>query len=89
MAEQAARRKEDKYTELSRSYLFQPISFETYGTVNSSAQSFIQELGRRISLVSNDRRESAFLFQRLSVTVQRFNAVAFRGGFISLADPDL
>jgi len=89
VAEQAARRKEDKYTELSRSYLFQPISFETLGTVNSSAQSFIRELGRRIYLISNDCRESAFLFQRLSVAVQRFNAVAFRGGFISLADPDL
>jgi len=89
VAEQAAHRKEDKYTELSRSYLFQPISFETLGTLNSSAQSFIRELGRRISLVSSDPRESAFLFQRLSMCVQRYNAVAFGDSFVSLADPDL
>lgn len=89
VAEQAARRKEDKYVELSRSFLFQPISFETLGTMNSSAESFIRELGRRISSCSNDHRESAFLFQRLSVAVQRFNAVAFRGSFVSLADTDL
>jgi len=39
------------------------------------------DLGRRITQVSTDQRESAFLFQRLSVLIQRFNAVAVRGTF--------
>ena len=37
--------------------------------------------GRRITQVSTDQRESAFLFQRLSVLIQRFNAVAVHGTF--------
>jgi len=35
----------------------------------------IGNLGRKISSSSGDDREGAFLFQRVSVLVQRFNAV--------------
>src|SRR5664279_2149834 len=48
VAEQAAARKEDKYAELAKSFLFQPLSFETMGPINISGQSFISDLGRRI-----------------------------------------
>jgi len=37
---------------------------------------------RRISQVSIDHRESIFLFQRLSVLILRFNAVAVLGTFV-------
>ena len=87
VAEMAAERKREKYVELEKSYIFQPISFETFGPINSSGHSFISEIGRRISAISGDVRETAFLYQRLSVTVQRFNAIAFRGCFIA-ADLD-
>jgi hypothetical protein len=87
VAKIAAERNE-KYTELEKSYIFQPISFETLGPINSSGHSFISELGRRISAISGDVRATAFLYQRLSITIQRFNAIAFRGGFIT-ADLDL
>jgi len=40
---------------------------------------FLNELERRISQESDDSRESALLFQRLSMTIQRFNAVAGGG----------
>jgi len=42
---------------------------------------FICELGRRFSTISGDPREKSFLLQRLSVAVQRRNAIAFRGTF--------
>jgi len=42
---------------------------------------FLNELGRRISQESDDSRESAFFFQRLSKTIQRFNAVTIQGTF--------
>ena len=77
----AAERKHEKYTELEKSYIFQPLSFETLGPINSSGHSFILELGRRIAAISGDLRATTFLYQRLSITVQRFNAVAFRGCF--------
>ena len=38
-------------------------------------------LGRRISLVSGEDRKPQFLFQRISVAIQRFNAVLLRDGF--------
>jgi len=43
--------------------------------MNSIGLQFLSDLGRRITQVSTDQREGAFLFQRLSVLIQRFNAV--------------
>ena len=37
------------------------------------------KLGRRITQSTNDHRESAFLFQQLSMLIQRYNAVAVSG----------
>ena len=37
------------------------------GPIDSKATSFLQELGRRLSVTTGKPRESAFLFQRLSV----------------------
>ena len=41
----------------------------------------LSALGRRITLISNEPRETNYLFQRVSVLIQRYNAVAFRGSF--------
>ena len=41
----------------------------------------MSELGRRITQSTDDHRESAFLFKRLSVLIQRYNAVAVLGTF--------
>jgi len=54
---------------------------ETCGPLNMAGFQFLNELGRRISQESDDSRESAFLFQRLSITIQRFNAAAIQGTF--------
>ena len=40
---------------------------------------FIRELGRRISLVTNNPRETNFLFQRILVAVQLGNSVSVAG----------
>ena len=34
-----------------------------------------------MTLISNEPRETNYLFQRVSVLIQRYNAVAFRGSF--------
>ena len=78
---QAANRKIQKYQGLPTSHLFQPVAIETLGPFNPSALDFISELGRRMSFTGGDRRETSFLFQRLSVCVQRYNLVAFNGTF--------
>jgi hypothetical protein len=80
-AEGAADRKELKYQPLAHTHTFTPIAFETLGPINSKGKDFLNDLGRRISACTRDMRETAFLFQRLSLTIQRFNAVCIIGSF--------
>jgi hypothetical protein len=80
-AELAATRKEEKYVELTTTHTFVPLAFETLGPICSKALVFLRELGRRLTLATDDKRETMFLFQRLSVAIQRFNAVCFAGTF--------
>jgi len=42
---------------------------------NNNNVSFLSGLGRRIAEVLGETRQGSFLFQRLSVLIQRFNAV--------------
>ena len=80
-AEVAATKKLQKYHELVTRYTFIPIAFETLGPINASAADFIDEIGKRSHAISGDSREKSFLWQRLSMALQRFNAVCFRGTF--------
>jgi len=81
VAEMAATRKCQKYSELSTAYLFLPIAVETLGPMNDSAYEFFEILGRKITDVSGDSREVSFLFHRLLVIIQRFNAALFSDTF--------
>jgi len=81
-AEHAAARKSVKYSSLPTSHIFQPLAFETLGPINSSGITFLSELGRRLSSITGDQRESTYLFQRVSLAVQRYNSVAFKGTFL-------
>jgi hypothetical protein len=80
-AENAAQRKEIKYSEIMKTHLFYPLAFETLGPINSVGREFLSELGHRISAVTDDPRETSFLFQRIAVSIQRFNAVCFSYAF--------
>ena len=80
-AEAAASRKEVEYSDLPASFSFQPIAVETLGPISESAVDFVRELGRRISSMFQEERQTAYLFQRLSVTVQRYNAVILHDSF--------
>ena len=80
-AEMAASRKEIKYRELSRDYTFIPIAIESLGPYASKAASFVKEIGRRCTAITDDPRETSFLFQRISIAIQRFNALIMRGSF--------
>jgi len=58
-----------------------PVAVETASTWNQSAIELIQEIDRRITVVTEDTRETVFLFQRLSIALQRGSAVAFLATF--------
>ena len=71
------------------SYVFQPIALETSGPISESAVQFLNDLGRKITSVSAEVTEAQFLFQRLSIALQRFNAILLHESFGSDVDPDL
>jgi hypothetical protein len=87
-AESAAVRKSAKYAELARRYEFMPVAVESHGPFSKTALSFLAELGRRTTAVTDDARETSFLFQRLSVALQQFNAVCVLDTFGDLGAVD-
>ena len=80
VAELADRDKREKYRELATNYLFQPVAFDTFGPASASTVQFIKQLGRKMALSNGDDRSGDYLFQRLSLSVQRGNAAAVLGG---------
>jgi len=56
--------------------------------MNIAAYSFLAELGRKILDVSGDDRESSYLFQRISVLIQRYNATLLHESFTDENHPD-
>jgi len=46
-----------------------------HSPLSASTTAFVTDLGRRLSQSTDDSRETAFLFQRLSVAIQRFHSV--------------
>ena len=62
-------------------YDFPAIAVETLSPMNEDGVNSLLEIGRRLSSISGDPRETSFLLRRVSVTLQRYNAIAFRGSF--------
>ena len=69
-------------------FLSQLHAIGTVGPIGLKASSFLQKLGRHLSVITDNQRESAFLFQRLSVALQRYNEVFFRGTFDAVQEND-
>ena len=75
----AEERKAVKYSHLSPTYLFTPVAMETMGAIGPESRAFLRELGRRVQLESGEANSTTYLLQRLSMAVQRGNAVAIMG----------
>jgi len=72
-AHKAAQNKTDS---LANTHIFYLFAVETAGTWHEMDIELIQETDRRITLVTQDTRKTTTLFQRLSIPVQRGNAVS-------------
>ena len=84
----AAERKSLKYASITNTHIFVPVAIETPGPICSRGLSFLVEINNRLATISGDTRETSFLFQRVSVLIQRFNQIAFRGTFIDGNDTE-
>ena len=70
-AEDAKRR---KYEALTTRFRFEPIAVETSGVYGDTTASIIAEIGRRMTSVTGEPRETCWLKQRIGIAVQRGNA---------------
>jgi len=80
----AVRKKQVQLIQLHHDFF--PMSLETVGPMSVSTQDFLAQIGRRLTEVTMDPRKTTFLFQRLSVTVQRFNAACLADTF-AISEP--
>ena len=89
----AARRVEGlklrRYRDLAPRYIVTPVAFETTGVAGPLTSAFITELGRRITSVTGEPRETEYLWQRLPIAAQRGNAAAILLGAQRAADESL
>ena len=73
-ADRAEAHKRTQYSCLTDRYRFEPLSVETSGVLGKSSSKFVAELGRRISSVTGEKRETTWLRQRISIAIMRGNA---------------
>ena len=77
VANHAATKKISKYQHLTDTNICVPVAVETGGAWNIQAIEFIEELGKRITAVTNEPMDTQYLFQRISIAIQWGNAVSF------------
>ena len=83
-ADKALISKTAKYAYLCQSHIFMPIVVEISGVWNKQSYDFIVDFGRKISSITNDNRETSFLFQRLSIAIQGWIEIYFNNSFDSV-----
>ena len=76
-AQKTTQNKIDKYSKLASTHIFYPFAIETAGTWHEMAIELTQEL-------TEDTPETTFLFQRLSIALQRGNAVSFHNTMVTV-----
>lgn len=80
VADSAAGQKRRMYEDLHlTSHCFIPLAFETAGAFAKDTLVFIRDLSRRIRASTGDPLSLLKLCQRVSVSLQRFNALSIRG----------
>ena len=78
-ANAAEERKLAHYSDLSSSYFFAPVAVETYGSVGTVSSNFIKDLSKRLMVATGDNKSGSYFRQRLSIVIQRGNALAVMG----------
>ena len=64
------------YQNLTDRYRFEPLAIETSGVYGKSSAKFVSEIGRKISAKTGEKREVAWIRQRISVAIAKGNALS-------------
>jgi len=86
-AEKAAAAKLRKYARFAQDYLLTPLAFESHGPISAATAAFTDTLAKQIGRARGCRRAGTFFLQRLSLAIQRGNALAVLGS-METEDPD-
>ncbi len=81
LAEKAAKEKRTFYKELLEhcDSFFVPFAIETFGPICTEGKKFIVDIGKKIEAISGETRSTQFLFQRISIVLQNYNAACVMG----------
>ena len=74
---------------LKDDYHFVPIAVETFGTWGSIGHKFITDIGRTIAEITKNPKSTSFIFQAISMAVQRGNVQCVQGAYGELAFEEL
>lgn len=80
-ADQAERHKHNDYIDIKTQYHFTPLAFETFGSVGPETEVFLKKLGKLMKKNTGEPRSLDFLLQRISIAIQRGNAICIKGTF--------
>ncbi|KAJ4446533.1 hypothetical protein ANN_13229 [Periplaneta americana] len=78
-AELAVKKKVNKYAHLLDNYIFIPFAVETIGPWSHDAKVLVSQIGQILISITGDRRCTTYLCQRLSIAIQRGNAMSNLG----------
>ena len=78
-ANKAEELKIKKYCELQQEFHVVPIAIETFGSIGAHGNKLIQEIGNMLIEKSGEKRSKFYLYQRLSMAVQRGNVASVLG----------
>ena len=75
-AAKAENDKRRKYPSLVRRFQFEPIAIETSGAFGPCTKVIVNEIGKRITEKTGDKRETFWLKQRLNIAILKGNALS-------------
>lgn len=81
VADQAERDKHNLYLELKEQYVFTPLAFENLGSLGPETEVFLTKLGKMMKINTGEPRSFDYLLQRISMAIQRGNAISIRDTF--------
>ena len=78
-AEFREKTKTKHYKELANDYWFIPVAAETFGSWGSDGHKLVKEIGKKVMEETGEKRSSFYLFQSISMAIQRGNASCVLG----------
>ena len=78
-ANEAETSKLSKYNHMTTTFTVIPIGTETLGPWGKTGLKFVKDIGQRIQDLTGDKRSTSYLFQSISIAIQRGNAASFKG----------